>query len=213
MRSCNKSQCAKGTAFVKNERTSGADLPSDISLRTSSDISSSISVVSVPLEVTGEGPTMSLGLIICVEYEEILCAEFGRREAESVGGGGEELGTRFSHDTFRKVHHDEIQKRERTQQAQATEPSLFPKAQTCRFVVRKGSETSGQSLAREPREPWLGFEMIEWRRALQNQAPAVTGCKGMTLESVNSGDSTVAACGFGGIGSRTQLWCTSVRQT
>ena len=57
----------------------------------SSDASSSISVVSVPFEVTGEGPTISLGLIICIEFDDILLTELGRRRDESVAGGGEEL--------------------------------------------------------------------------------------------------------------------------
>lgn len=58
---------------------------------TSSDISSSISVVSVPFDVTGEGPTMSLGLKICIEFDDIRLTEFGRRDMESVAGGGEDL--------------------------------------------------------------------------------------------------------------------------
>jgi hypothetical protein len=56
----------------------------------SSDASSSISVVSVPFEVTGDGPTMSLGLMICMLFEEIRFTELGRSSDESVGGGGEE---------------------------------------------------------------------------------------------------------------------------
>lgn len=58
---------------------------------TSSDASSSISVVSVPLDVTGDGPTMSLGLKMCIELEDTLLTEFGLSEAESVAGGGDEL--------------------------------------------------------------------------------------------------------------------------
>lgn len=34
---------------------------------------------------------MSLGLMRCMELEEMRFAELGRREAESVAGGGEEL--------------------------------------------------------------------------------------------------------------------------
>jgi hypothetical protein len=57
----------------------------------SSDASSSISVVSVPFEVTGDGPTMSLGLMMCMLFEDIRFTEFGRSsDDESVGGGGEE---------------------------------------------------------------------------------------------------------------------------
>lgn len=44
------------------EISGGVDV---FSWATSSEASSSISVVSVPFEVTGEGPTISLGLIIC----------------------------------------------------------------------------------------------------------------------------------------------------
>ena len=36
----------------------------------SSEISSSISVVSVPFDVTGDGPTISLGLVICRPFGE-----------------------------------------------------------------------------------------------------------------------------------------------
>jgi hypothetical protein len=63
----------------------------EISRSSSSEASSSISVVSVPFDVTGDGPTMSLGLITCIDCDEILLTELGRREAESVRGGGEEL--------------------------------------------------------------------------------------------------------------------------
>lgn len=66
--------------------------PSDeVACWTSSDASSSISVVSVPLDVTGEGPTMSLGLITCMDWVDIRLTELGRREPESVAGGGEDL--------------------------------------------------------------------------------------------------------------------------
>lgn len=57
----------------------------------SSEASSSISVVSVPLDVTGDGPTMSLGLKIFMLADEIRLAELGRSEAESVAGGGDDL--------------------------------------------------------------------------------------------------------------------------
>lgn len=63
----------------------------EVACWTSSDASSSISVVSVPLDVTGEGPTMSLGLMTCIDWVDIRLTELGRREAESVAGGGEEL--------------------------------------------------------------------------------------------------------------------------
>ena len=52
----------------------------------SSDASSSISVVSVPLDVTGEGPTKSVGLINPIGLEDIR-ADGGRRELTSVAGG------------------------------------------------------------------------------------------------------------------------------
>ena len=58
---------------------------------TSSEASSSISVVSVPFDVTGDGPTMSLGLRIFIECEETRLTELGRRLAESVAAGGDEL--------------------------------------------------------------------------------------------------------------------------
>jgi hypothetical protein len=62
-------------------------------LSRSSATSSSISVVSVPFEVTGEGPTKSLGLSswFGLGLEEILLAELGRRELEPVADGGEDL--------------------------------------------------------------------------------------------------------------------------
>jgi hypothetical protein len=66
------------------------ELPVFDSTSISSDASSSISVVSVPLDVTGEGPTMSLGLIMCVEWDDTLLTELGRSREESVAGGGEE---------------------------------------------------------------------------------------------------------------------------
>lgn len=48
---------------------------------TSSATSSSMSVVLVPLEVTGDGPTMSLGigLISCMPFEDAPSVELGRR--------------------------------------------------------------------------------------------------------------------------------------
>lgn len=59
--------------------TDGCSLVSDSA-------SSSISVVSVPFEVTGEGPTMSLdGLKRCAECG--LTHEVGRRDWESIGVG------------------------------------------------------------------------------------------------------------------------------
>lgn len=39
---------------------------------------------------------MSLGLMMCMELEYMRFAELGRREAESVAGGGEELTTTVS---------------------------------------------------------------------------------------------------------------------
>jgi hypothetical protein len=44
--------------------------------------SSSISVVSVPFEVTGDGPTISLGLMSW-RLADTLCAEGGRKECGS----------------------------------------------------------------------------------------------------------------------------------
>lgn len=56
--------------------------PNPVASSVSSTSSSSISVVSVPFEVTGEGPTISLlGLIRCAELG--LVKEFGRRAWES----------------------------------------------------------------------------------------------------------------------------------
>lgn len=59
----------------------GEGLTSDAS--TSSETSSSISVVSVPFEVTGDGPTISLGLVICKPFVECSSIEFGRRWEDS----------------------------------------------------------------------------------------------------------------------------------
>lgn len=51
-----------------------------LSSSTSSAISSSISVVSVPFDVTGDGPTISLGLAIVAPLgESPLSIEFGLR--------------------------------------------------------------------------------------------------------------------------------------
>jgi hypothetical protein len=50
----------------------------------SSDISSSISVVSVPLLVTGDGPTMSLGLMRLRFVDGIRWMECGRSDCEST---------------------------------------------------------------------------------------------------------------------------------
>lgn len=55
---------------------------------TSSDSSSSISVVSVPFEVTGEGPTRSLGLTR-LGLPDSLWTLSGRRDW--VSGGGDAL--------------------------------------------------------------------------------------------------------------------------
>ena len=60
---------------------SGFDL--DDSDCTSGDISSSISVTSVPTDVTGEGPTISLGLMRKLLAEEGRAAMDGRREVDS----------------------------------------------------------------------------------------------------------------------------------
>lgn len=57
---------------------------------TSSDASSSISVVSVPFEVTGDGPTKSVGLMSPIGFDDMR-AEDGLREPLSVAGGGEDL--------------------------------------------------------------------------------------------------------------------------
>ena len=48
-------------------------------------------MVSVPFDVTGEGPTMSLGLKTFIEFEDTRLTELGRNMAESVAGGGDEL--------------------------------------------------------------------------------------------------------------------------
>lgn len=63
-------------------------------LSKSSATSSSISVVSVPFEVTGEGPTKSLGLSNWFGFglEDILWAELGRREPEPAVDWGDDLG-------------------------------------------------------------------------------------------------------------------------
>ena len=58
---------------------------------TSSEASSSISVVSVPLDVTGDGPTKSVGLINPIGFEDIR-ADGGRNELVSVVAGGDDLG-------------------------------------------------------------------------------------------------------------------------
>lgn len=71
----------------------GGKLSKQWACSSSSDTSSSISVISVPLDVTGEGPTISLELGICMEYDETRLTELGRRDrrvAESVAGGGED---------------------------------------------------------------------------------------------------------------------------
>lgn len=65
-------------------------------LSKSSAASSSISVVSVPFEVTGEGPTKSLGLSNWFGLEDILLAELGRREPEPVADWGDDLGAGIS---------------------------------------------------------------------------------------------------------------------
>lgn len=59
---------------------SGPGLAADGPAKASSDISSSISVVSVPFEVTGDGPTMSLGLMRLRFVDGILEFECGRRD-------------------------------------------------------------------------------------------------------------------------------------
>lgn len=59
-----------------------------LSWATSSEASSSISVVSVPFEVTGDGPTISLGLVNCRPLGErpssIPIDDLGRSEDDSV---------------------------------------------------------------------------------------------------------------------------------
>lgn len=65
-------------------------------LSKSSAASSSISVVSVPFEVTGEGPTKSLGLSNWLGLDDILLAELGRREPEPVADCGEDLSAGIS---------------------------------------------------------------------------------------------------------------------
>lgn len=70
------------------ESTGSPELGEATTSVTSSDTSSSISVVSVPFEVTGDGPTMSLGLKRLMPLVDARCAERGLREAN----GGEETG-------------------------------------------------------------------------------------------------------------------------
>lgn len=65
-------------------------------LSKSSAASSSISVASVPFEVTGEGPTKSLGLSNWLGLDDILLAELGRREVEAVADCGEDLSAGIS---------------------------------------------------------------------------------------------------------------------
>lgn len=49
-------------------------------------------MVSVPFEVTGDGPTISLGLNMFIEFDDMRLAELGRSiMVESVAGGGDEL--------------------------------------------------------------------------------------------------------------------------
>jgi hypothetical protein len=59
-----------------------------VSWTTSSEASSSISVVSVPFEVTGDGPTISLGLISCRPLGEtpssIPIDDLGRSDDDSA---------------------------------------------------------------------------------------------------------------------------------
>ena len=59
-----------------------------ISCATSSEASSSISVVSVPFDVTGDGPTISLGLVNCRPLSErpssIPIDDFGRSDEDSA---------------------------------------------------------------------------------------------------------------------------------
>lgn len=43
------------------------------------------------MDVTGEGPTISLGLKTFMELDDILFIDSGRRDPESVVGAGEEL--------------------------------------------------------------------------------------------------------------------------
>ena len=70
-----------------SERREG--LGSEVSRWISSATSSSISVVSVPLDVTGDGPTISLGLMTLKDELAMRWIEPGRREDESVLGGEE----------------------------------------------------------------------------------------------------------------------------
>lgn len=68
------------------ETSDGAGLsaPSDVVRSTSSAASSSISVASVPFEVTGDGPTKSLGLIRCEAGDRPLSKEWALRLDESA---------------------------------------------------------------------------------------------------------------------------------
>lgn len=95
MRACfhvsGRSDSSSHATKPTSERRRSGDSSAVEARRTSSVASSSISVVSVPLDVTGEGPTMSLGLMMCILLDEMRWAELGRSEAESVAGGGEEL--------------------------------------------------------------------------------------------------------------------------
>lgn len=70
-----------GRRLLTCELVSGFDF--EDSDCTSGDISSSISVTSVPTDVTGEGPTMSLGLMRRLLAEEGRAAMDGRRELDS----------------------------------------------------------------------------------------------------------------------------------
>jgi hypothetical protein len=53
-------------------------------------------VVSVPLDVTGDGPTRSLGLSTLAGFDDTRSTEPGRKRPESVEGGGEELMQKVS---------------------------------------------------------------------------------------------------------------------
>ena len=74
----------------EDEDTAGGVGPSSRAI--SSEASSSISVVSVPFEVTGDGPTISLGLVNCRPLEECpssidaiaAIADLGRSEDDST---------------------------------------------------------------------------------------------------------------------------------
>jgi hypothetical protein len=69
-----------------------SSLSCDICAWSSSDASSSISVVSVPFEVTGDGPTKSLGLMSPIGFDDMR-AEEGLKVPLSVDGGGDDLET------------------------------------------------------------------------------------------------------------------------